>query len=651
MSGLTSTSEIELIEEIDQTVYDKVTETLTSSSEIELIEEIDQTVDDKVTETLTSSSEIELSEEIAETVDDKVTETLTSSSEIELSEEIAETVDDKVTKKLISLLNTDLSTKLLDLLTQQNNLTTDEIIKTLSPTELKENIVPLHVSNAQPVTSLPVEIPPQVGVTNLQMCNLELETNIDNILPPVIEKQTNNDNGQTKNTAFDMENNVDINSPAIQSIIQSAVNSALETFIKNSNINKLGVTDETIENLPIVVDENNNKIPEIDIFLAKKGVKKESLEGHTQLEQNLTDSLTKLVSDNKVKSVLEIGFNAGHSADTFLKASENITLVSFDIATHPYVDAGKQYIDEKYPGRHTLIKGDSRETVIEYYRNNPEKKFDLIFIDGGHYENIPQSDLANCRVFSHENTIVVMNDVKFKNIESWNVKPNEAWESFVDSNSIDEIRHLEFPPLNGLSYGKYNSLEIFICSLLREDRMPFIEQNQKLFPLIKTFKSVNGYNTKETLEEVGKYKTKYKDLDSAFRTYGTLACWITKYKMLKYQVDNEIPFLCFIEDDLILEKNFYTYVSEALCNFKTNVNMLRMMTWGEGYITSYESAKRILEHLNRDGIIRNIDNQLREHCGYEIALQNPPMRLMVKGNNGDCGKTKNLSEFNIHDWI
>jgi hypothetical protein len=51
---------------------------------------------------------------------------LTSNSEIELSEEIDQTVDDKVTKKLISLLNTDLSTKLLDLLTQQNNLTTDE---------------------------------------------------------------------------------------------------------------------------------------------------------------------------------------------------------------------------------------------------------------------------------------------------------------------------------------------------------------------------------------------------------------------------------------------------------------------------------------------------------------------------------------------
>ena len=347
---------------------------------------------------------------------------------------------------------------------------------------------------------------------------------------------------------------------------------------------------------------------------------------------------------------MEIGFNAGHSADTFLKSNENISLVSFDIATHLYVDIGKTYIDKTYPGRHTLIKGDSRVTISEYFNKNPDKKFDLIFIDGGHYENIPRSDLSNCRLFAHKNTIVVMNDVKYKNIETWNVNPNEAWDAFVESNSIDELKHVEFPPLNGLSYGKYNLCEIYICSLLRSDRMKYIEKNQKLFIFIKIFNSVNGYNTKETVQQMNEFKLKFVDLDAGFKTYGTLACWLTKYKMLKYQVDHEIPFLCFLEDDLLLENNFYTFISDALTHFKSNVNILRLMTWGEGYITSYESAKRVLDHLNRDGIIRNIDNQLREHCGYEIALKNTPMKVMIAGNNGDSGKTKNLSEFNIHDW-
>jgi GR25 family glycosyltransferase involved in LPS biosynthesis len=180
--------------------------------------------------------------------------------------------------------------------------------------------------------------------------------------------------------------------------------------------------------------------------------------------------------------------------------------------------------------------------------------------------------------------------------------------------------------------------------------MGYIEQNQKLFPFIKIFKSVNGYNIDETLNEMRRLKLKYVKLDNnGFTTFGTLANWITKYKMLKFQVDNKIHFICFIEDDLILDKNFNTYIHESLCHFKKNhvtVNILRMMKWGEGYITSYESAKRVLEHLDRDGIVRNIDNQLRLRCGKEMGLQNAPMRLMVRGNNGDCLKT---SKFNNSD--
>jgi len=555
---------------------------------------------------------------------------------IELTHDNEETYDNDVTSQLISLLNPDLSLKLLNLLKKTSDATTEQTINLVT----REFEQYLNLENE--VTDVKTDIVEPVINTSIQNAtNLTLENVVQN-----------------KNDASVTRTNIDADLsilPNIQNIIQAAVQEAVQAAMQPKTNTQDASTSQPVirvDDTPpsVVIKEEEPKISEIDDFLENKKIKKKDLEGHTQLEPKLTDILIKLVSNDKIKIVMEIGFNAGHSADTFLKSNENITLISFDIATHPYVDAGKTYIDKKYPGRHTLIKGDSRTTILDYYRQNPEQKFDLIFIDGGHYENIPQSDLANCRLFAHENTVVAMNDVKYKNVESWNIKPNEAWETFVESNSIDEIRHLEFPPNNGLAYGKYNSLEIYTCSLLRDDRMQFIRKNQQLFPLIKTFKSVNGYSTKETLEEISNLKLKYVDLDNSFRTYGTLACWITKYKMLKYQVDNEIPFLCFIEDDLIVENNFYTYVSEALTHFKSNVNILRMMTWGEGYITSYESAKRLLEHLSRDGIIRNIDNQLREHCGYEIALKNAPMKVMIAGNNGDSGKTKNLTEFNIHDW-
>lgn len=587
----------------------------------------------------TSSSETELTEPI-KVIDVNNDNDVNDADDVNEADDVndvsdvneADDVNDvnDVTQQLISLLNPDLSLKLLNLLTKSPVSNSDQIIN-LVETEFNEEV---NLENE--LTDIKSDILEPTIDQNIQDA---INVTVENIM------QNKNDVSPTGTT------NIDTN---IQNIIQSAVQAALQAAMKsnsNSIIQDLSTTQNVIsidDPPPVVIEEP--KISEIDLFLEKKNVKKTDLEGHTQMEPKMTEVLVNLVSNDKVKTVMEIGFNAGHSADTFLKSNKNITLISFDIATHPYVDTGKTYIDKKYPGRHTLIKGDSRTTILDYYQQNPEQKFDLIFIDGGHYENIPQSDLANCRLFADKNTIVAMNDVKYKNIESWNIKPNEAWETFVESNSIDEIRHLEFPPNNGLAYGKYNSLEIYTCSLLRDDRMQFIRQNQQLFPLIKTFKSVNGYSTKDTLEEISNLKLKYVDLDHSFRTYGTLACWITKYKMLKYQVDNEIPFLCFIEDDLLVEKHFYTYVSEALTHFKSNVNILRMMTWGEGYITSYESAKRVLEHLTRDGIIRNIDNQLREHCGYEVALKNAPMKVMIAGNNGDSGKTKNLTEFNIHDW-
>ena len=56
-------------------------------------------------------------------------------------------------------------------------------------------------------------------------------------------------------------------------------------------------------------------------------------------------------------------------------------------------------------------------------------------------------------------------------------------------------------------------------------------------------------------------------------------------------------------------------------------------------MTSLNSAKRIINKIHFTGIIKNIDNQLRENCGKEIFL---PIKydLFVKTNEGDCLKTQ-----------
>ena len=178
------------------------------------------------------------------------------------------------------------------------------------------------------------------------------------------------------------------------------------------------------------------------------------IEGYSRSCYKETILLQVLVSDSKFKNILEIGFNAGHSADTFLTYNSKCNLVSFDIGEHSYVKIAKEYIDKTYPNRHTLILGDSTKTIPKY---ETDVKFDLIFIDGGHSYEVSRADLMNCRRFAHKDTIVIMDDTIYRKdwVSEWTVGPTRAWQEGIKNNMIIEIDHRDFEPGRGMSWGKY----------------------------------------------------------------------------------------------------------------------------------------------------------------------------------------------------
>lgn len=191
-------------------------------------------------------------------------------------------------------------------------------------------------------------------------------------------------------------------------------------------------------------------------YLKSKNIEK--LEGYSQQVPEQVDFLKTLVSNPSIKNVMEIGFNAGHSAEIFLSENENIHLVSFDLNYHDYVKIGKQYIDETYPGRHTLITGNSNITVPEYCETNIDKKFDIIFIDGNHVYPVPMNDIFNCLPLAHKETILIMDDIiKTETwIKTWNVGPNRAWKECLELGLIREIGHKDCTKGRGYSWGYYD---------------------------------------------------------------------------------------------------------------------------------------------------------------------------------------------------
>lgn len=157
----------------------------------------------------------------------------------------------------------------------------------------------------------------------------------------------------------------------------------------------------------------------------------------------------------KAKHILEIGFNAGHSAEIFLQSNSESKVVSFDIGQHDYVKVGKEYIDKTFPNRHTLVIGDSLKTIPSY---TTDIKFDVIFIDGCHDLEFAKGDFDNCKYFAHKDTIVIMDDTIFTPgwNRFWNDGPSTAIVEAIQKKEFQMLAHTDFTIGRGMCWGKYN---------------------------------------------------------------------------------------------------------------------------------------------------------------------------------------------------
>jgi predicted O-methyltransferase YrrM len=149
--------------------------------------------------------------------------------------------------------------------------------------------------------------------------------------------------------------------------------------------------------------------------------------------------LTRIARRTNTRLVGEIGFNAGFSSHALLRAHPDLQVISYDLGQRRSTRAAKRLVDQRFPRRHTLIWGDSRNTVPEFKASNPAVRFDLVFIDGGHSYEVAKADIVNMKPLCTEKTVVIVDDLM--PWRRWGKGPTRGWTEAIREGIIrqDEL--------------------------------------------------------------------------------------------------------------------------------------------------------------------------------------------------------------------
>ena len=174
-----------------------------------------------------------------------------------------------------------------------------------------------------------------------------------------------------------------------------------------------------------------------EFILAWVGAKIPVTEGQSVPKQ-LACFAELLDKERTVKDILEIGFNAGVSAGTFLSCRSNIKVTSVDLGHHEYILPAQKLLQKLFPERLMLLVGDSRDVLPQLIRK--KEKYDMIFVDGGHEGDIPFLDIQNALQLCKPGSLILVDDF---HVQAKGQAPDvyKAVEAFVKGGHLVQIAH------------------------------------------------------------------------------------------------------------------------------------------------------------------------------------------------------------------
>jgi hypothetical protein len=111
-------------------------------------------------------------------------------------------------------------------------------------------------------------------------------------------------------------------------------------------------------------------------------------------------------------NVVEIGFNAGHSALILLTGNPNLKLTCIDICQHKYTLPCYEYLKSVFGNRINLINSNSALAFPMLARQQIDH--DLFIIDGGHSADIAETDLFNVIQMGRKGSVICFDDSDYE---------------------------------------------------------------------------------------------------------------------------------------------------------------------------------------------------------------------------------------------
>lgn len=156
------------------------------------------------------------------------------------------------------------------------------------------------------------------------------------------------------------------------------------------------------------------------------------IEGHSNMFPVAIEVFNELAENPEVKTICEVGFNGGHSALRWLLHS-TAKIYSFDLGSHHYSKPAAMWLSKKFPGRLEVAWGDSLVSVPKFHEANPNVKFDLVLIDGGHSTDLARADLKNFLPMANPKNRIIMDDTFLDQVR-------RPWEEFISAGKVVELQ-------------------------------------------------------------------------------------------------------------------------------------------------------------------------------------------------------------------